>query len=96
MSEEDRRNRDRPRGSVREEGWSSDRFWSLICSFTPFWGMLFILNIIILVLLAFSLWLVEPGTGSYTVALMDTAIVAISMTGLGVLIRKCNSRQRNV
>lgn len=54
---------------------------------TTLWRALFAANLVLLALLAVSVPALEPGSGSYVVALLSGVIILASLVGLGVLIR---------
>ena len=54
---------------------------------TTLWRALFATNLVLLTLLAVSFPALEPGSGSYVVALLSAGIILLSLFGLAVLIR---------
>jgi len=52
---------------------------------TP-WRVLFAANLVLLVLLGVSFPSLEPGSGSYVIAVLSIGIIFASLAGLGIVI----------
>lgn len=50
------------------------------------WRLLFQLNVILLVMLGFSMIFVEPGSSGFVIGVMSGFVIGISLIGTGVFI----------
>lgn len=70
----------------------NDTFWDVVCGFAHWWHMLAIIDVVVLGLLALSFTTVDPGSGTFVVAVM-TAVSALVGLGLyGFIVWGCRKR----
>ena len=67
----------------------SRRFWELVCAAVPVWGILFGLNVILLVFVGLSLFVATPEGGTYYITIINVALILAFLTVLGLTIRRC-------
>lgn len=51
------------------------------------WSVMFTMNVVLLVLLALSFPTLEPGTASWTMAVLSLGFILTTMVGLAVVLR---------
>lgn len=68
---------------------ASSDVWELLCAGLPLLGVLFALNVVLLVLLVAIFPFTDPGSGSYYVSLASFGIIGTSLVAIVAVIRKC-------
>lgn len=68
-------------------------FWESMCSWIPFYRVVFYLSVAVIFLSAVSFWFLEAGTATYYVTVFTLAINVPVAFGSGYLIRKCAVRR---
>lgn len=68
-----------------------DRFWETLCPHLGMFSGMFLLSAVFLVLQLLSLPFVEAGTATYYVSAITIGVLALSLAGTGIVIRKCRS-----
>lgn len=64
------------------------------CLLIPLWTLLFAINVVALVALAFSSQFLVPGTATYVIAIIDFVSVAVALVLLSVSIYLCRDEER--
>lgn len=71
------------------------RLWEYVCPFQKYLLVVGIVEIILLLLLVFSLVVgVEPGSPSYYILQIDFVIVSATLLFIGYAYRRCKRRER--
>lgn len=71
-----------------------DRFWEVLCPHVEVFTGLFLLSVVLLVLQLLSLPFVETDTATYYVSVITIVVLALSIVGTGVVVRKCRGVTR--
>lgn len=53
---------------------------------TSLWRVLFQLNVVLLVMLAFSMIFVEPGSSAFVIGVVSGIVIGLSLLGTGAFI----------
>lgn len=53
---------------------------------TSLWRFLFQFNVVLLVMLAFSMLFVEPGSSGFVIGVLSAIVIGISLLGTGIFI----------
>lgn len=69
-----------------------DDVWEVLCAGVPLLGVLFALNVVLLVALVGIFPFVEAGSPSYYVSIFSFVLIGCSIIGIVVVIRKCRAR----
>ncbi|MCU4743004.1 hypothetical protein OB955_13750 [Halobacteria archaeon AArc-m2/3/4] len=69
----------------------SERFWEVMCSVIPLWGILFGLNVVLLVFVGLSLFLTSPEPGTSQIMVINVVLITGFLVTLGYTIRRCRS-----
>lgn len=69
----------------------NDDIWEFLCAGLPLMGVLFALNVVLLILLIVIFPFTEQGSGSYYVSIASFAVIGASLVGIVAVIRKCRS-----
>lgn len=64
------------------------------CLLIPLWTLLFAINVVALVALAFSSQFLVPGTASYVIAVIDLVSVVVALVLLAGSIYVCRDEDR--
>lgn len=67
----------------------TERFWEVVCAGLPIWGVLFGVNVVLLVFMALSLFLATPEPGTSQIVVINLVLIATFLVVLGGTIRKC-------
>lgn len=70
----------------------TEDFWDLVCAALPMLGVLFALNVVLLVMLLFTVPFLEWGSSSFYVSVMSFLVIGTSLVGIVAVIRKCRAR----
>lgn len=70
----------------------NDDVWEFLCAGLPLLAVLFAINVVLLLLLAFVFPFTEPGSPSYYVSVASFFVIGTSLVGVGAVIRKCRAR----
>lgn len=77
------------------DGSFADRVWNYVCPFQQYLLVVMILEVVLLVLLVFSLAVgVEAGTPTYYVLQFDLLIIVPTLVAIAYAYRRCKSRER--
>ncbi|WP_436927516.1 hypothetical protein [Halosimplex amylolyticum] len=71
------------------------RFWNVVCGSVQYLVLACSLLLTMLVILLVTLPLLESGTGSYVIAVLDTGIIVIALLIGGAMIGVCRYRNAN-
>lgn len=70
-----------------------ETFWEIICDSLPLFGVLFAVDVVLLVFLLVSFPFVDdPATR--IAGLLAAAVLLVTLTGIGYVIRRCRARGR--
>lgn len=71
----------------------TERFWENVCS-SPFLGVdLIVTNLVVLVLLVIALQSLNPGSGTYAIALVTAGMSAVTVVGMSYVRWTCAKRE---
>lgn len=71
----------------------NERFWEFMCAALPAFVVLFAFDIVLCVLLAFSIPFIEPGSDTYYIALLSGGLLAFLFVSCVLVIRECRRRE---
>lgn len=71
-----------------------DRFWAVACEYQRLMRTLLALLAVMAALLVFSFAFLEPGSGSYVIALVDLGLLAIAFVVIGGITLGCARREK--
>ncbi|WP_121744854.1 hypothetical protein [Natronorubrum halophilum] len=71
----------------------SNRFWEIVCAGAPLWGILFGLNVVLLVFIGLSLFLATPEPGTSHIMVINLVLVVGFLAVLGFTLRKCRTAE---
>lgn len=69
----------------------SERFWEVMCSVIPVWGILFGLNVVLLVFIGLSMFLTTPEPGTSHIMVINVVLITGFLAVLAFTIRRCRS-----
>lgn len=69
-----------------------DGFWEIVCGYQSLLRVLVATLVVMAGLLAFSFLFLEPGTGSYVIALVDLVLLAVAFVLVGGVTVVCARR----
>lgn len=75
---------------MTQDRW--DRFWAVICGFEQALRVLFIMLTIFFLLTIVSFLVIDRDTGTYLIVLYNLVVFGIGLLTIGVIVRKCSSR----
>ena len=67
----------------------SRRFWEFVCAALPVWGILFGLNVIMLVFILLSLFVATPTAGTFYITVINVVLIVAFLSVLAFTIRRC-------
>lgn len=70
----------------------NETFWDVVCGTSRGLSMLFVIASSLLVFTLVALPWLEPGTGSYVVAVLDVGILAVVIALIGAVLLICRNR----
>jgi hypothetical protein len=70
-----------------------DRFWGLICGYRYQMLVLLYFLVVMFVLTLIALWLGEPGTASYALALYNLGMILVGSALIGGVYYGCRRRE---
>ena len=71
-----------------------EEFWRLACDFKDFLRVAFMFFMFLFVLSVISLFLAQPGTGSYAIAIINFVMVSVFTLLAAYMSRVCSKRER--
>lgn len=75
---------------MTQDRW--DQFWAFICGFEHALRVLFIMLTIFFLLTIVSFLIVDRNTGTYLIVLYNLFVFGIGLLVIGVIVRKCSTR----
>ncbi|WP_436923922.1 hypothetical protein [Halosimplex amylolyticum] len=73
----------------------TERLWDYVCPFQKYILVVAVVEVLLLLLLAFSLAVgVQPGTSSYYIVIVDIAVIVPTLLAAAYAYRRCQRRQR--
>lgn len=70
-----------------------ERFWSLLCNYDRWLGLLLVANVALGTLLALSLPTLEPGSPSAALAVIDGVVILVTTGAVAIALWKCRQRR---
>lgn len=70
------------------------RFWNILCAFSPYLFIVFIIGSILFVLSLISLSMTSSGTGSYLILQIDIMILLTLLAATGYSLLRCRHGMR--
>ena len=70
-----------------------DRFWNVVCEYQQLMRGLIAVLVVMAGLLAFSFLFLEPGTGSYAIAVVDLGLLFVAFVLVGSVSLGCSRRE---
>ena len=65
-------------------------FWQYFCAFSPIWVFLYIVTVVLLLLMFYSLAFIDRGSASFVILLVNLVVGGFIIIVLTVMLRRCS------